>query len=589
MQNKDRKKSKGKRLSFGLAKPKEITRKRIEIEEMRGLLEMYYDISTLLTLGTPLDEVLKEMFEKTEKKIRISSILIWLLDEKKEFFELAATYRLPKVMIDAFTATKLRYNQGTPGIVLKTKKFYLMKDILKDPLAVPKYVETVLKSNAPLRSIASFPLEIRGEVIGSFGFFFSEPKESISRVEFVTFSTIANQIASFIQNSKILRQLREKMKESDNLRIALINMLEDVEGSRKEAEEEKDKTLAVINNLTDGLLIFDKESRLSLINFQAENFFDLKSRDIIGRRVSELITFPTLKPVFSAVGEDLERIFRKEIQIKKNLTLEASIVRVGGEKETSGILMVLHDITREKTIEEMKTEFVSLSAHQLRTPLSAIKWTLRMLLDGDAGSLGEEQKDLLEKSYISNERMISLINDLLDVTRIEEGRYLYKPSLNSIEEVVQFVLSSYKEEFEKKQLKFRLVKPEKRLPQVLVDVEKIRVVLQNLLDNAVRYTKPGGEVTISLKDDKKEVEVQVRDTGIGIPEDQKGRVFTKFFRAANVMKLDTEGSGLGLFIAKNIIEAHSGKIWFTSEEGKGTTFCFTLPVKEEFGEFLRKF
>src|SRR3989344_4973987 len=418
------KKSKEKRLSLDVARPEAIIRKRVGMEEMRGLLEMYYDISTLLTLGTPLADVLEEMFEKTEKKIGISSILIWLLDKKKEFFELAASYRLPKVMIDAFTATKLKHNQGTPGVVLKTKKFFLMKDILKDPLAVPSYVETVLKSKAPIRSIVSFPLKIRNEIIGTFGFFFSEPKESISRIEFITFSTIANQIASFIQNSKTLQELREKMKELGDSKSALMNMLEDVEDSRKTTEEEKNKTLAVINNFTDGLLIFDEESRLSLINFQAEKFFDLKSRDIIGRRTSELTTFPTLKPIFSATGEDLKGIWRQEIQIRENLTLEVSAVPVGEKKETLGTLLVLRDITREKTIERMKTEFVSLAAHQLRTPLSAIKWTLRMLLDGDAGSLGKEQEDLLSKTYEANERMITLINDLLNVTRIEAGRYL---------------------------------------------------------------------------------------------------------------------------------------------------------------------
>lgn len=563
--------------------------KKVGKEEVYGLLEMYYDISTLLTLGPSLTDVLEEMFEKTKKKIKVSGVLIWLLDKKKRAFELGASYGLPKTMVDIFAAQKLKYNQGTPGVVLKTKKFYLMKDIFNDPLAVPKYVETAAKSGAPIRSIVSFPLTIGGEIIGTFGFFFSEPKQSMSRVEFITFSTIANQIASFIQNSKILQELHEKMKELGDSKSALMNMLEDVEDSRKEAEEEKDKTLVIINNFTDGLLIFDKEGRLSLVNLQAEKFFDLKSRDIVGRRIPDLMTFPTLKPVFSAVDADWKGVWRQEVQIKEGLTLELSAVQVGREKETLGTLMVLHDITRDKMIERMKTEFVSLAAHQLRTPLSAIKWTLRMLLDGDAGSLEKEQQDLLEKSYGSNERMINLINDLLDVTRIEEGRYLYKPVLTGIEDVVSFVVNSYKEEFTKRQLKFRLFKSEKRLPRVFVDVEKIRVAVQNLLDNAIRYTKAGGEVTISLKGDKKEVEVQVKDTGAGIPQNQQDRVFTKFFRAANVMKLDTEGSGLGLFIAKNIIDAHQGKIWFVSEDGKGTTFYFTLPVKEEFGEFLKKF
>ena len=239
----------------------------------------------------------------------------------------------------------------------------------------------------------------------------------------------------------------------------------------------------------------------------------------------------------------------------------------------------------------MKTEFVSLAAHQLRTPLSAIKWTLRMLLDGDLGKITEEQKDFIEKTYSSNERMINLINDLLDVTRIEEGRRLYKPVLTDFEPICQFVINSYKEEIEKRKLKLEFKKPEKKLPQVMLDVEKIRLVIQNLLDNAARYTPSGGQVTISLKPTKgeKEIEFSIKDTGVGIPKDQQARVFSKFFRGANVMRMATEGSGLGLFITKNIVEAHGGKIWFESEEGKGTTFYFTLPLKEEFGRFLKEF
>jgi PAS domain S-box-containing protein len=388
---------------------------------------------------------------------------------------------------------------------------------------------------------------------------------------------------------KLEERVAERTKELENSRKALMNMLEDVEEARKKAEEEKNKTLTIINNLSDGLLVFDKENKLSLINPQAENFFDVKTRDLIGRSVLELSTFPTIKPLIKLLGREIKGVFRKELLIKKKLTLEVSTVPMIREEERLGTLVILHDITREKMIERMKTEFVSLSAHQLRTPLSAIKWTLRMLLDGDLGEITKEQREFIEKTYKSNERMITLINDLLDVTRIEEGRYLYKPSSTDFEPIVQFIINSYKEEIKRKKINFEFKKPEKKLPRVMVDVEKIKLAIQNLLDNAVRYTPAGGKVIVSLKAGKKEIEFSVKDSGVGISKDQQGRVFTKFFRGSNVLKMETEGSGLGLFIAKNIIEAHGGKIWFESEEGKGTTFYFTLPVKEEFGEFLKKF
>jgi len=381
------------------------------------------------------------------------------------------------------------------------------------------------------------------------------------------------------------RELRKRTEELEDSRRALINMIEDIEEARKKAEEEKNKTSTIITNFSDGLLVFDLDKKLSLINPQAEKILDVKRKNIVGRLITELTAYPTAKPIIDLLGEEIKTVFRKEAEIKKDLVLEITTVPMIQEGEGSGNLVILHDITREKLVEKMKTEFVSLSAHQLRTPLSAIKWTLRMLLDGDLGEITAEQKGFIEKTYISNERMISLINDLLDITRIEEGRYLYKPTLAGLEDITQFVLNSYKEEFEKKKIKCIFQKPTERLPAVKVDVEKIRLVIQNLIDNAIKYTPADGEVTISLECGKKEIEFSIKDTGVGIPEDQKERLFTKFFRGANAIRMETEGSGLGLFISKNIIEAHGGKIWFESEEGKGTTFHFTLPVKEEFEEF----
>ena len=391
------------------------------------------------------------------------------------------------------------------------------------------------------------------------------------------------------EKKDIIEELEKKTKELEESRTALMNMLEDVEEARGKAEEEKNKTLTIINNFTEGLLLFDPENKLSLINPQAEVFFEVKSRDIIGRPVLELSTFPTIEPLVRLVGGEIKGVFRKELPITEKLTLEVSTVPMMRKEEKLGTLVILHDVTREKIIERMKTEFVSLAAHQLRTPLSAIKWALRMVLDGDLGPITEEQRDFMEKTYSSNERIITLINDLLNVTRIEEGRYLYRPILTDIESVVQFVIDSYKEEIEKRKIKFEFKKPEKKLPKVMLDVEKIRLAIQNLFDNAIRYTQPEGRVTASLKYVKKEIEFLIKDTGIGIPKDQQERVFTKFFRGANVMRMATEGTGLGLFITKNIIEAHGGKIWFESEENVGTTFHFTIPLKEEFGEFLKEF
>lgn len=373
-------------------------------------------------------------------------------------------------------------------------------------------------------------------------------------------------------------RVKEKTKDLEASKKALINLLEDFDKARRRAEEERNKTLAVITNFTDGLLIFDEKNKLSLVNPEAETFSGIKSKDLTNKSLPELKNLPFFKLLIEIIGPRIKKVFRKELKLREKLVLEVTTVPIIREKAKTGTLVILHDVTRERMIEKMKSEFVTLSAHQLRTPLSAIKWTLRMLLDEDLGKINEEQRSFIEKTYSSNERMISLINDLLNVSKIEEGKYLLKVAPGDIEKIIESVINSNNEEIKKRKLKVEFKKAKEKLPQVRMDAEKIRLSFQNIFDNAIRYNKEEGTVTVSLKYGKKEIEVAVKDTGFGIPKDQQERVFSRFFRAVNIIRKDTQGTGLGLFIAKNIIDAHDGKIWFESEEDKGSTFYFTLPI-----------
>lgn len=375
-------------------------------------------------------------------------------------------------------------------------------------------------------------------------------------------------------------KVRERTKGLLESREALINMLEDVEEERKIAEEEKNKTLAIITNFADALLVFDKENKLLLFNPKAEEFLGVKSEKVVGKSVSEFSKIASLEPLVKILSERMQGVSRKEFEIGEDLILELSTAPIIREEKKVGTLVILHNVTREKLIEKMKTEFVSLAAHQLRTPLSAIKWTLKMFLEGDLGEINEEQREFLQDTYKSNERMITLINNLLNVTRIEEGRYLYNLIFANLEALVKSIIDFHKEETKKKRIKVILIKPAEKLPETILDVEKIKIAIDNIFDNAIRYTPSGGRVTLSLKYGKKDIELSIKDTGIGIPQKQRKRVFTKFFRGTNVVRMETEGTGLGLFIAKNIIEAHGGKIWFESKEGAGTTFYLTIPIRK---------
>ncbi len=252
------------------------------------------------------------------------------------------------------------------------------------------------------------------------------------------------------------------------------------------------------------------------------------------------------------------------------------------DQDRSGKLLIRRDLELTQANEKLraldarKSEFVSVVAHQLRTPLSGIKWTLNMLLNGELGPLSVEQKTFLMKSYESNERMVALVDDMLSADRIESGKFQYNLVPTQLLDVFDNVLYELHPIALKKEIKVEFVHRDPQLPQVLVDQEKIRAVIQNLLENAVKYTPAHGTISIELTRQDGFIRVAIKDSGIGIPRDQHSNVFKRFFRAKNALHIETDGSGLGLFIARGIIEKHGGTIWFESKENHGTTFYFTV-------------
>ena len=376
------------------------------------------------------------------------------------------------------------------------------------------------------------------------------------------------------------KDLETRTQEIAESRVALMNILEDAEEAKVEAESERDKTLAIFDNFPEGILFFGEDNDLLSINPKVKDFLDVDIKKIIGEPIQNLKKNLVLAPLIEILGTEMEEIWGKELELENDLILEISAIPITRNNRKIGLLVILRDITREKTVERLKTEFVSISAHQLRTPLSAVKWTLKMILDGDLGEISKEQREFLLKTYKSNQRMIRLINDLLNITRIEEGRFLYNIKSQNIIKIAQEVISSYSALAKRKKIGLKFQKPKNKIPEPKIDIEKINIVFQNLIDNAIHYTNNGGEVNVSIKylEDQNNILISVKDTGIGIPKNQQKRIFKRFFRGIDAVKMETVGTGLGLFIAKNIVDAHGGKIWFESIESKGTTFYFTIPI-----------
>lgn len=235
---------------------------------------------------------------------------------------------------------------------------------------------------------------------------------------------------------------------------------------------------------------------------------------------------------------------------------------------------------RLRELDRMKSEFLSVAAHQLRTPLSAMKWTIEALL---GSNLDPEQRSLALKGNESNTRMIRLVDDMLAVTRIEAGKVRYAFVPLHPEDVIDSIVLDFISQARVNDLTISFDKSATPLPYMYADPERMRDILGNLIENALRYTPSGGTITIGAAQEGDFVKISVSDSGIGIPPEQQGHIFNKFFRADNAVRVQTDGSGLGLFIVKAQVERHGGHIWFESPPGKGTTFSFTIPLYKEDG------
>ena len=243
---------------------------------------------------------------------------------------------------------------------------------------------------------------------------------------------------------------------------------------------------------------------------------------------------------------------------------------------------VIREVELRQEVEKLsqaKSEFISIASHQLRTPLTAVKGYISMILEGTYDQLAEKQVRSLENVYQSNERLIRLVNDLLNLSRLDAGKIEFSPELISLEEMVPDIIEELRINAEKKGLYIKMVKLPEPLPKIMVDQDKLRQVILNIVDNAIKYTKEGG-VTFELKKLDEQEEIKVSDTGEGMDEGELSSLFQMFSRATAGTQLHAEGAGLGLYVARQFIEMHGGKIWAESPgKGKGSAFIIQLPIK----------
>lgn len=348
---------------------------------------------------------------------------------------------------------------------------------------------------------------------------------------------------------------------------------------------EKNKTETILKNIADGVIVTDRKNRIMLINFVAEKWFGAVGQQTVGQPIGSFVKNKNLTQFIEQTAlesevspENIEFGFESKDGWKK-IVLQARAARIVNDKnQLIGIVTILRDITREKEIDRLKTELVSMVAHELRSPLTCISGFSELLLDSDVTrDQSEEYASIIMKE---SNRLSELINKFLDISKIEAGKSQVRKTPVDMKMLVEKVLDFNSQLADKKQIKWHFEAPQE-VSLIQADRDMIEQVVLNLFSNAVKYSPEKADVFVKIYEDNEKLTVEVKDTGFGISEQSLPHIFEKFYRITdNENVQDVTGSGLGLALVKEIVEIHGGQIFVNSKLGEGSVFTFSLPKAE---------
>ena len=381
-------------------------------------------------------------------------------------------------------------------------------------------------------------------------------------------------------------------------------------------KESEEKYRYLIDRLLVGVSII-QDDKIKYVNYRFGTILGLDAKKLIGKKITEISVVQDKNKIKKLISDRLGNkipyihdYFKARGKNNEILDLELIGAKINyGNKPAIGGAIV--DITKRKRVEKevensnmklqeidkMRKNFVSITAHELRTPLNVISWTLEILKGEDAGKINIEQRSFLEDLYKTNQRMIVLVNDLLEVSRLDESRFKIEVGRYQLEDLIDEAIGQFVVKIRQKKLDFKWYRSKKSLPIIRTDDNRVMQILNNIIGNAVKYTPDGKNIEIKVKKtDKiapdelvkkmnirqrynKYIICSVKDTGMGIPKEEQVKMFTRFFRAQNAVSSQIEGTGLGMFIVKKIVTLLGGMVWFESEEKRGTKVYFTLPIK----------
>lgn len=360
---------------------------------------------------------------------------------------------------------------------------------------------------------------------------------------------------------------------------------------REQLRQEKATVEALVLSIGDGLVACDKNGIITFANERAEKLSGYRAEECIGKFYSDVWRLvddagddatPKEKELFyqaltggrvvTISTEDRLYVSRKDgTRFPMACTISPMVVK----GKATGIIVSLRDITKESEVDRMKTEFISLASHQLRTPITAVLWNAEMLLGEDEGPLTKEQKEVVGQIHESSKNMSELIGGFLDITKMEAGGFTLEKGDVDLFQIADSVLEELASQISTKKITVAK-KYGSDVPHLTIGAKTARIILQNLLTNAIKYTPENGAVEIHIEKTPTGITISVKDNGYGIPEESKSRIFTKLFRADNIKRQEPTGTGLGLYLLKVLVDKLGGKVWFESKEGAGTTFYVHL-------------
>jgi two-component system phosphate regulon sensor histidine kinase PhoR len=507
-----------------------------------------------ITTSAELEATLRWFLRRVAMILQSEKCAIMLYDQ--ETGELQAQWPALGLTRDEVEIFRVRATQGVSGQVFREGRPVITDDALSDPRTVKENVALLNMRNALTVPLVVERKDAEGRVvektnIGVFHVLNKRGGQRFTEEDVTLLTALARSAASVISSARLYIAVADEKRELER----------------------------TLQGMLAGVLVVDKEARVRLMNSAAKHIFGISVTDGTGRPLSQVVHNEEIHELVrsclsgnSEASSELS-IFTPEERIYQ---VQTALLR-SDSNDISGVVATFNDITELRSVERMKSEFVSTVSHELRTPLTSIKGFIRTLLDDTEGYYDHEmQMEFYRIIDTECDRLVRLISDLLNLSRIESGRsldlVLTEVDMRSLIDRVVETQRSYTNNHQ-----FEVIVPED-LPRISADQDKVEQVLTNLLSNAIKYSPDGGKITIHARNLGENISVSVSDQGIGIPEEHIARLFTRFHRVDSRDTRKQYGTGIGLYLVKHLVEAHKGQVSVESKVGEGSTFTFVLPI-----------